>query len=209
MENCYKELPFGYEKVFEVNAKNKKTAIIFNLVSFGVMIIAVIIALLTKKSFDDELITAGDITEFAIKMLCFAVSMFAYVVLHELLHGLAYKIFTKQKLKFGVSLSCAFCGVPDVYVNKKTAIMALVTPLVVFTVVFGALAVVFWFTDPLLYVLTVILLGMHLGGCSGDIFVFCVIAFKYNDKNLLMNDDGPKQTIYFKKQITEEPCVFN
>lgn len=201
MNNSYKELPENYEKVFEVNAKDKKTGIIFNLIAFAVMIIAAVIALLTKNVLDEaEVITTKDLIEFSIKMLCFAASMFVYVILHELLHGIAYKAMTKEKLKFGISWSCAFCGVPEVYVNRKTALIALACPLVVFTIVFGALIAIFWFTDALLYFLTVILIGMHLGGCSGDIYMLILLLFKYKENTLLLNDDGPKQTIYDLKK---------
>ncbi len=201
MNNSYKELPENYEKIFEINAKDKKTGLIFNLIAFAVMIIAVVIALLTKNVLDEaEVITAKDLTEFSIKMLCFAASMFVYVILHEILHGIAYKAMTKEKLKFGISWSCAFCGVPEVYVNRKTALIALACPLVVFTIVFGALIAIFWFTDALLYFLTVILTGMHLGGCSGDIYMLILLLFKYKENTLLLNDDGPKQTIYDLKK---------
>lgn len=201
MNNSYKELPENYEKVFEIDAKNKKTGLIFNLIAFIVMIIAVVIAFLTKNVLDEaEVITAKDLIDFSIKMICFAASMFVYVILHELLHGIAYKAMTKEKLKFGISWSCAFCGVPEVYVNRKTALIALACPLVVFTIVFGALIAIFWFTDALLYFLTVILMGMHLGGCSGDLYMLILLLFKYKSKTLLLNDDGPKQTIYDLKK---------
>lgn len=201
MKNCYEALPENYEKVFEINAKNKKTAIIFNLISLAVTVIAAVIAFLTKDILSDaEIITTKDLIEFAIKMICFAVSMLVYIIAHELLHGIAYKVMTKHKLKFGISLSCAFCGVPDVFVNKKTALIAVSAPLVVFGLIFGALTAVFWFVDGLLYILSFLLLGLHLGGCCGDIYLIYILLFKYNDESLLINDSGPKQTIYYLKK---------
>jgi hypothetical protein len=59
-----------------------------------------------------------------------------YVILHELTHGLLYKILTKQKLTFGLTLSVAFCGVPHIYVNKKTALLSVLAPFVVYNIIF-------------------------------------------------------------------------
>lgn len=201
MKNCYSVLPENYEKVFEIDAKNKKTAIFFNLISLLITVLVVIIAFLSKNIFDEaEIVTTKDLTVFAIKMLCFAVFLFVYIIVHELLHGVAYKVLTKAKLKFGISLSCAFCGVPEVFVNRKTALIALAAPLVVLGVILGVATAVFWFVDGLSYILSFVLLGLHLGGCCGDAYILILLLFKYKDKSLLINDNGPKQTIYGLKK---------
>ena len=44
--------------------------------------------------------------------------MVLYMVLHELTHGLFYKIFTHEKLKFGMTLTVAYCGIPRIYTKK-------------------------------------------------------------------------------------------
>lgn len=197
MKNCYYALPENYKKVYEINAKNKKTAILFTLASFVPFIITVAIALLTKDLSDVATVTTKDLIITGVKFLSFSVLSIVYIVLHELTHGAAYKILTGAKLKFGISLSCAFCGVPEVYVNKKTALIALASPLVLFGVLFAILSVVFWFFDPICYLLSMAFLGLHLGGCVGDIYMLCMLCFKYDDKDLLLNDDGPSQRIYF------------
>ena len=46
------------------------------------------------------------------------------------------KIFTKQKLTYGFSLTYAYCGVPNIYVRKKEAIIACLAPLVIFSIIF-------------------------------------------------------------------------
>ena len=64
------------------------------------------------------------------------------IVCHELTHGLFYKIFTKQKLTYGFSLTYAYCGVPNIYVRKKEAIIACLAPLVIFSIIFLSLIII-------------------------------------------------------------------
>lgn len=197
MKNCYEKLPENYKIVYEINAKNKKVGIIMNIVAALPVVLFIVIAFLTKDLSDVPAVSAKDLLVSGFKLICLAVVMIAYIVLHELTHGAAYKILTGAKLKFGLSWSCAFCGVPEVYVNKKTALIALSAPLILFSVIFAALSVVFWFFDPLSYFLSMIMLGLHLGGCSGDIYMIYLLCFKYNSPNLLLNDDGPSQRIFY------------
>ena len=63
--------------------------------------------------------------------IIFIAAMLLYIVLHELTHGIAYKLTTGRKLTFGFTLSVAYCGVPDIYVYRKAAMTApiLIPPL--------------------------------------------------------------------------------
>ena len=130
------------------------------------------------------------------------ISMLAYIVLHELTHGLAYKALTKEKLAFGMSWSCASCGVPDIFTYRKTTMISVLAPFVVFTVVLLPLTVWLYFVNPLAYLGSAFLLGLHLGGCSGDLFVFGLLVCKFKDKRTLVRDTGPQQ--YFFVPENEE-----
>ena len=96
----------------------------------------------------------------------------------------------------GLSWSCAFCGVPKVYTYRKTALIALVSPLIVFSVVLIALTVALYFVSPIYYLMSAFLFGLHLGGCCGDIYVTLLFLFKFKDKRTLMRDTGPEQFFY-------------
>ena len=92
MKHFETELPAGYREAFTVDAADKKIGIVLNLVAALVMIAlaaaaALIIRprdLLGNLSISRNLITLG--------------LMFVYLVLHELTHGAAYKILTKQTI---------------------------------------------------------------------------------------------------------------
>ena len=85
---------------------------------------------------------------------------------------------------------------PDIIVSRKTALIALLTPFVTFTVVFIPLLVWLHGVNMLFYTLAGILFAIHVGGCIGDLFMTWLLLFRYKDPATLMNDTGPKQTIY-------------
>ncbi|WP_230267982.1 DUF3267 domain-containing protein [Allobaculum fili] len=117
-----------------------------------------------------------------------------YIVLHELTHGIVYSLATRRKLCFGFNGMIAWCGVPNVYVNRATALTALLAPFVVFDIVFGILCyhpIVAWMQP-----VFVLLLLTHIGGCIGDLYDTWLILFDYRQKGLLMKDDGPTQIFY-------------
>ena len=194
-DNFAVELPQGYEQVYYLNAKSTKTGVIFSIVS--VLIAAAIIVPAVVFGIDFNY-NPPEI-EILIALGVLLVSFIAYMVLHELTHGAAYKLLTGRKLTFGLSWSCAYCGVPDIFVNRKTALIALLSPFVLFSVIFTALTVWTFFVSKVWFFVCVCLLGVHVGGCCGDLFVTILLLFRYKDKSLLMRDTGPEQFFYLKK----------
>lgn len=195
MKNYETELPQGYVLAKTIDAKaDKKVIIWFNVFAFLVVAVTTLAVFLAYGLNYDKLIGALEPAVLMLTALVFFVVVIAYVVLHELVHGIMYKALTKQKLTFGFTLSVAFCGVPNIYVYRKTALLAVLAPFAVFLPIFTALP---FALD--LYVhklLAWILWGMHVGGCVGDLYVAFELLFKYRDKTVLMNDTGPKQTFY-------------
>ncbi len=192
------ELPEGYSEVFSIDARQKKTGLILNAVSFLVQGILYLICIPLlyiggEPNFDLTL------TELIISMTVFGVSALLYIILHELTHGAAYKLLTKQKLSFGLSWSCAFCGVPNIYVYRGAALVALTSPLILFTIILAPITVWLYFVHPIYYIMSLIIFGLHIGGCSGDGYMTLLLLFKFKDKALLLRDTGPCQWIYIKE----------
>lgn len=193
MENYYNELPEGYELKKEIDATSKKTGIIFNVLAFVIMAVLIVGLFFIKKikmTFNEE-----GLVRYYIATGVFLVAMILYIVLHELVHGIAYKALTKQKLTFGITLTCAFCGVPNIYTTRKTSLIALLSPFIVFTIVFGALVILL--PNDIIGLYAIILFSIHVGGCIGDLYCTWLLLFKL-PKETIINDTGPKQTFYSK-----------
>lgn len=192
-ENYYlKELPDGYEKIYSINAKNFKTGLILNVIGTVIMLIIFIPLLLLV---DFTIINSDNLFQISIALFLCAIGLLLYLVLHELVHGLVYKLTTGQKLTFGMSWSCAFCGVPNIFVTRRTAILALLAPFILFSIIF-IIALILTFAHPIVFIALSFVFALHVGGCVGDLFVFLLFVFKLKDKRILMNDTGPEQSFY-------------
>ena len=183
-QNFERELPLGYKQALYLNAKNAKFGIVFNLIALVVLAIVMVVAILSL-SFNNKLssdIFKIDFTQLIVAYLIFFVAIIGYIVLHELVHGIAYKILTGEKLTFGISWSCAFCGVPHIYTYRKTAVVSVVSPFAVFTLLFILILVPLYVFSPLYYLIVAFVFGLHLGGCSGDLYVLYLFIAKFKNK---------------------------
>ena len=125
--------------------------------------------------------------------------MLLYVVLHELTHGAVYKAMTGEKLTFGITPAAAFCGVPNIYTYRRCALAAILAPLVVFTVIIGAVVLFLSYISPLYYIGFSFIFALHLGGCIGDGYLGYLFITRFKNKDTLMKDTGPEQIIYEKR----------
>ncbi len=200
------ELPENYRIVKTIDAKNKKVGIALNLIALipvAVSLIIVYFAIGKPTLIMDNV----DLGEYLLCLLVFLTSLIAYIILHELVHGAVYKFFTREKLTFGLTLTVAFCGVPTIYVYRKPALAAVLAPFVLFLPIF--LTLCFVLPTPLMKMLAAFMLGMHIGGCSGDLWVSGLLLFKLRDNATLINDTGPKQTfcVPYRAENAAEPPV--
>ena len=199
----YKTLPDGYLPVKTIDAGDKTFGMVLNLAAFIIMAVVGVVTFLLRFVMPDgamdtlrESMAAlqGNIWAFEGALFGVLFAMLLYIVLHELTHGLAYKLLTGEKLTFGIKLSCAFCGVPDIYTTRFTSLIALLAPFTLFGILFLALV---FAAQGWLSLLSLLLFAIHFGGCAGDLYDTCLLLFKFKG-NVLVNDNGPKQVIYQK-----------
>lgn len=188
--NYFKELPSGYTEDFRIDAKDQKTGLILNLLSLLIMIGLFLVCFFTKvKQFPTE--------EYSWKYLLYlALLLVGMTIVHELTHGIFYKIFTGQKLHFGFSWSCAYCGVLDVYVCKIPSLITALAPFVLHSIWMIVLLCVL--QNQIWVTIISILFAVHTGGCLGDWYV-SLLLLKY-PKEVLVRDTGAEQTFYLKKE---------
>lgn len=211
-ENFVRELPEGYEQVFHINAKNKKTGFILNFLALVIFVLILFPARILLMALVE--MPPNSLFQISLGALIGCAASLVYVAAHELTHGVAYKIVTGEKLTYGISWSCAFCGVPNIYVYRKYLIIACLAPFVVFSVVFmAAIGICFIIminysafasVGITVYSALVTVFALHFGGCAGDLFMAGLLLFKYRDKDTLARDTGPEQTIYVKKEVLNQ-----
>ena len=199
-------VPEDYVLAKYVDAKSdKKLITAYTLLSFVPLIIIAPILIIIARYCNGYSIIDGLHDIFGlIALFVTCIVLIVYVILHELVHGITYKIFTGGKLTFGITLTVAFCGVPEIYVRKKASIAALIMPFSVFSVVFIALTIGLWFVSPLYGILSGAIFAIHLGGCVGDLHWTLMYLTKFKYCNTLMRDTGPKQWLYIPKSEAEK-----
>ena len=200
-----RDVPKGYKLSKHINAEEKLFGIVLNLVAIVLCAAVVFASVALFRRFAG----ASDIFYVFIGVGIGGILLLIYTVLHELVHGVAYKLATGERLKFGISWSCAFCGVPRIYVYRKYALIAVLLPVIFFTVILiplMALCIVLsdgassGFATVVYYALSIVL-GMNIGGSSGDVFLAFLLFFKYRRSDTLIRDTGPEQYIYERDSI--------
>lgn len=184
------EVPEGYRQVYHIDAADKKTGIKLTLGAMAILIVvvAVLFIFADLKSLD-----FGKLIEYDLAFIGIAL---VYIVVHELTHGAVYKALTHQKLRFGITWSAAFCGVPDIYTYRRTALLSLVAPLTVWTIVLLPLTIWLRGVDTGWYITIGLIFAIHISGCVGDMYVTWLFLTKYKDPRTLMRDTGPEQWMY-------------
>lgn len=209
MDHYYKELPEGFQANLVIDAQKPKNTIISNLIALAIMAGCIAGGYFLKGK--GSHINFSDFSLLHIFLIL--VTYIFYIILHELMHGLVYKLMTKQKLTFGFNLKVAYCGVKDGYIGKKCALCALLAPFVLHSI-WMVLLMIFLPFDVWFFLVLCLFAG-HFGGCVFDLFDTGILLIKYHHQDVLMKDTGPKQIFYVKKNQNfgntniegEEPCI--
>ena len=183
-------LPAGYVETDAIDLqKDKKKAAAINVVAAAVMAAMTIPALIIKRS---ELAALFEGNGIIIHLLILIVSALVYIVGHEAVHAVFFKIFCpKAKLKCGFTLLYAFMA-GDAYYNKPCYIVIGLAPIIVFGILFTALL----FLLPEYFFVIWLLQSMNVSGAAGDIYVSVKLAKGPYD--LLVYDRGVSMSVFYK-----------
>lgn len=186
-------LPAGYEKIYSVDLqKNKKIAVGINVLAVLIAVIMVVPMLFyvpIATLFDME----RGLLPYFLRFAVLIVGMILYMILHELVHGIAMKCCGTQKVQYGFTGLYAFAGSSDYY-DKRSYITIALAPVIVFAVIFAAVNMIVptqWFW--VIYILQVV----NISGAAGDAFV--TAKFSKMPKDILVHDTGVGMTVYSKE----------
>lgn len=186
-------LPEGYREFYSIDLQNNKKVLL--IVNFLAVIIAVL--LLFPMLFLVPISSLFDIDKglgnYVIRFIALIVLMIAYMLLHEITHGIAMKICGTKKAKYGFTGLYAFAGSNDYY-NKKSYIFIALAPIVLWGLVIAIInpfVPLEWFW--VVYFLQII----NISGAAGDLFV--TIKFSGFPKDILIRDYGVGMTVFSKE----------
>ena len=183
-------LPEGYKEVYSIDLqKDKKMALIINLIAVAIAVLLVV-PMHFHISFFTVYNTEMGMAAYLIKWVCFLVLIVAYMVLHELVHGIAMKLCGTKKVKYGFTGMYAFAGSEDYYAKKPYIFIAL-APVVLWGIV---LAIINPFVPTDWFWIVYMIQICNLSGAAGDLFV--TVRFARMPKDILIKDHGVGMTVY-------------
>lgn len=189
---CFHILPEEYEQIKKISfTEDKKFSTYINLAAVAFAAFLVIIMRIFVP-FDFSLNSSDEVAGVFIKSASLCVMIFAYVILHEAVHGVFIRIISGKWGKFGFRSGFAYASSEALFGRFEYITVAL-APIVIWGVVIGIVNMLVptgWFW--VIYVIQII----NLSGAVGDIYV-TYTALKL-PKESLFKDDGLDITVYAK-----------
>ncbi len=180
-------LPEGYQQAYALDLKeDKKLMILVNLYAFIPLIPFVVIYFwliapeMTYLEFNN-----WDFPHFILQMILM-------MIVHELIHGIFFKLGTKEKVRYQFHGIYASASVKGIYFYKHHYLVVGLAPFVILTIVYSLLLLI-----PGQFIFWYIILAMHTSACIGDFYVTLKLL-KY-PADTLIEDYGVGMVFYTKE----------
>lgn len=187
-------LPEGYNEICYIDLqKNKKLAVFVNALAVIIAALMVVPMLFVVPITELFNMDAG-LGAYAMRFGAILGLMIVYMVLHELVHGVAMKLCGTGKVKYGFTGLYAFAGSEDYY-GKGAYIFIALAPVVLLGVV---IAVINPFVSESWFWVVYFIQIINISGAAGDLYV----TFKFSrlPKDILIRDHGVSMLVYSKAQ---------
>ncbi len=187
-------LPENYKEIYSVDLqKNKKMALRINVAAVIIMLVMFIpmnfyIPVTNLFSMENGFVA------YTVRFLVMMIAFVAYVVLHELVHGITMKLVGTKKVKYGFTGMYAFAGSDDYY-SKIPYLTIALAPVVLWGIVLAAINPFVpreWFW--VVYFIQI----ANISGAAGDFFV--TIKFSKMPSDILVRDYGVGMKVYSKEK---------
>jgi len=192
----YESLPADYVPLFSIDLqRQKKLAVLVYAISAVIaaaLVVLGIFAVPEAKFFD---FSAGYGVYFG-RLGVMVGGLFAYIILHELVHGIFMRLFSRQRVKYGFTSLYAYAG-SDAYFDKSSYIIIALAPVIVWGAV---LAVICALLPPLWFWPIYIIQILNFAGAAGDFYV--TARFLLLPRNILVRDTGVFMTVFAKSTET-------
>ena len=182
----------GYKEIYSIDLqKNKKMSLFVNLLAIVVSVLLIVpmhFLVPISTLFDME----NGLGKYIVRFIILFALIIVYMVLHELVHGVAMKLCGTKKIKYGFTGLYAFAGSDDYY-DKKSYIIIALAPVVLWGIV---IAIINSFVSMEWFWVVYMLQVLNLSGAAGDLFV--TLRFSQLPKDILIKDHGVGMTVFSK-----------
>ena len=181
---------------FIISSIKKKSLISFLFISMNVLLFLLILIFIISRTISGQLTLSVILKQVIFGLLSGSIFI---IPVHELLHGLAYKILGARKIQFGADFKqFIFYVTANRYpVSGKEFIFLALTPFVLINIV-TIVSAVYWIPGGLLYAGALLL--THNIMCIGD-FAMVSYVFRNRIKRLFTFDEVEEKKSYFFEKI--------
>lgn len=193
MKTC-ENLPEGYRSAFTVNLqKDKKLAWRVNL--GGALILVVLVVGMSFFRSPAELFDMSQgFGRYTLRVVALLAGSFAYIILHEAVHGIVMKAYGCKRVRFGYTGLYAYAGSEEFFGKKAYLVIAL-APVVFWGIILAVLNGIVpndWFW--VVYWIQI----SNLSGAAGDLYV--TAKFCHLPADIYVKDTGVEMTVYTKEE---------
>ena len=192
-------LPEGYHQNGAFDLKNRRFLVWLNV--FGVIAVIVFLFLfgavfmvMRPEAFGEITISTDTFLDTILFIIVMAAAIFTVLVLHELIHGLFFWVFSRQKPIFGFKGLYAYATLPGWYFPRNQFLVITIAPLILISILGVLLVPVMPFNSLWIIFLALI---VNASGATGDIIVTFRLLFK--PKTTLTQDFAETITFYTKE----------
>ncbi len=181
-------LPEGYAPLVRIDLKENKRQ--FWLVNGLSLMVTLVLLVPMVCLIPFSALYEGGAIMALVRLLIMVILLVAYVVLHEMVHGIFMKRFSGVKPHFGISLSYAYAG-SDAYFNRRHYIFIALAPVVLWGAV---LAIVTPLVPRAWFWVVYFIQIMNLSGAAGDMYV--TVRMLRLPADILVQDSGVAMTVF-------------
>ena len=186
-------LPENYEQIYTIDLqKDKKKALLINALSLLIAAV-LIIPVAFIKPFDALFDMSRGQDAYFLRFAVMLAACIVYLVLHELVHGIAMKLCGTKKVRYGATGLYAYAGSDDYY-GKKAYVFIALAPVVLWGIVLAVVCCLV--PDEWFWVVYLVQIA-NLSGAAGDLFV--TVRFSRMPSDILVRDYGVSMCVYAKK----------
>jgi len=182
------QLPKNYKKIGVIDLDSKRSPE-KRRVNLLAMILAVAVAMLCYRIQPFDEAVSGLMSKAWVLMALLGV-LFAYIILHEVVHGIFIRVLTKTKPVYGMKSIYLYAG-SQAYLDRRSHAIIALAPAAIFGVILLVLALLLpaeWFW------LVQIVQICNIAGSAGDFY--CVYRVLRMKKNILIQDLGTGMKLY-------------
>ncbi|UCG24245.1 MAG: DUF3267 domain-containing protein [Chloroflexota bacterium] len=187
-----KDLSAEYVYTSNLDLGERKNALALNLAGLALLFVFGWLFVQLAAAIRPEISAAGffDVIQ-GLELLYLVVGLFVVLILHELLHGLFFWIYTRERPEFGFRVVYAYASAPGWYLPRNQFIVAGLAPIVGITLL--GLFLLLLVPESLVAELLA-LMAFNAAASIGDLVVAGWLLRK--PKTTMACDSGPEITVY-------------